>query len=161
MQKLTLNIYAWLMAVFFGAILSETTILYPNIFYNVPDSLQEGMDFLKVIGPRQFFTFLGTILIIVAVITNIINWENRYARIYLILSFALLFLFEFLFSVFYFWPRNHVMFVEGALVHPPDELKRVAIEFQRGHIVRLAVAFAASVLAFFAVYRAGYTKHTE
>lgn len=161
MEELTLNIYAWLMAVFFGAVLSETTILYPNIFYNVPDSLQEGMNFLKVIGPHQFFMTLGTILITFAIITNVVNRKNRQSRKYLVSSLALLILFEFLFSVIYFWPRNQVMFVEGAAFHSEDELRRVAVEFQRGHFIRLAAALAASVLAFLAAYRTKCAKHNN
>lgn len=158
MKNILLYVYAWSMAMFFGAVLSETVILYPNIFHDVPASLETAMKFLTVIGPGQFFPRLGGGIMLVAIITIASNLKNKPAIYYLLLSFVLMALLEFLFSVFYFWPRNKIMFTEGTAMHSAETLKTVAAEFQAGHIVRLSCSFITSCLAFIGLYQTTITR---
>lgn len=153
MSKSFLYIYCWLMAMFFGAVLSETVMLYPNIFYNVPDSLPAAMNFLKKMGPGKFFPWLGSGILLIGILTILFNWKTKNVSKYLLLSFVLMLLFEFLFSYFYFWPRNKIMFVEGASKHSAEELIRVANEFQLGHWIRLSVSCLTSCFAFMALHQ--------
>jgi hypothetical protein len=154
MKEISLYIYAWALAMFSGAILSETVILYPNIFSNVPDSLTEAISFMKVIGPGNFFPKLGGAIMLLAIVTIVVNLKDRTALKYILASFILMGLFEFLFSMLYFWPRNKIMFTEGTALHSTAELKRVAAEFQLGHVLRLSSSCIASCLAFVGVYKA-------
>ena len=43
--------HLWALMVFLGGILFVTTVLYPNIFYNIPRSLETTMEFAAVSGP--------------------------------------------------------------------------------------------------------------
>jgi hypothetical protein len=97
MKESSLYICALAMAMLFAAILSETVKLYPNIFYNVAASLAATMNFMKVIGPGHFFPKLAAVTMLVAVFTIIANLKNRTALKYVLASFILMALFEFLF----------------------------------------------------------------
>lgn len=157
MSKSLLYIYAWLMALFFGAVLSETVLLYPNIFYKVPESLPAAMNFLQVTGPGDFFPKIGGFIMLTAIVTIIYNFRNKAAVKYLLAAFIIMLLFEFLLSVFYFWPRNTIMFHEGAAQHSAEELQRVANEFQLAHWIRLSASAISSCMAFIALYQSN--KH--
>jgi hypothetical protein len=160
-KEISLYIYAWAMAMFFGAILSETVLLYPNIFYDVPDSLTQAISFMKVIGPGDFLPKLGGAIMLFAIFTIVVNLRNRSALKYILASFILMGLFEFLFSVLYFWPRNKIMFTEGIARHSGVELKRVAIEFQLGHVLRLSFSCITSCLACVGLYKSNKEKQNS
>jgi hypothetical protein len=160
MKVISLYVYAWTTAMFFGAIFSETVLLYPNVFYNVPDSLNEAVDFMKVIGPGDFFPKLGGAILLFAIFTIVINRKNRVVLNYILASFLIMGLFEFLFSMLYFWPRNKIMFTEGIEMHEAAELKKVATEFQLGHFVRISMSCMASCLAFVGLYKTNKEKIT-
>lgn len=51
--------YVWVVMILLGAIVFETFIVYPNIFHNVPESLQTSMDFIVVAGPSDFSHLWG------------------------------------------------------------------------------------------------------
>ena len=51
--------YLWLMMITLGTIVLETFMVYPNIFYNPPESFKAGLDFMKVVTPHDFFPKLG------------------------------------------------------------------------------------------------------
>jgi hypothetical protein len=51
-------------------------------------------------------------------------------------------------SVLFFWPRNEIMFVEGAAVHSAEVLRQTAREFQSLHWSRLAFNAASAVFIF-------------
>ncbi len=50
-------------------------------------------------------------------------------------------------SMLFFWPRNTVLFVEGAAMHSVDVLRATAQEFQLWHWSRVAFNAASAVLA--------------
>jgi hypothetical protein len=156
-MRILIYAYVWATTLLFGAVLSETILLYPNIFYNVPDSLQASLEFMQVIGPGDFFPKLGSMILALGLITLIVNRRNKPAFWYLLPAFLLIVFFEFLLSVFYFWPRNIIMFEEGSSIHSPELLMTVARQFQTGHWVRLGAGLAGSALAFIGLYQAN--KH--
>ena len=47
--------YLWIMMILLGSIVLQTFMVYPNIFYNPPDSFRAGLDFMKVRTPHTFF----------------------------------------------------------------------------------------------------------
>ena len=51
-------------------------------------------------------------------------------------------------SMIFFWPRNTILFVEGASVHSVDVLRQTAREFQLWHWSRLAFNAASAVFVF-------------
>lgn len=151
MKQKLLYLNAWLTAMFFGTILSETVLLYPNIFHNVPDSLSGAMDFLKIIGPGQFFPKLGAFVLLISVTTLILNYTDKKLVIKLGSVLFLIIVVEFLFSVYYFWPRNRTMFIEGINIHSAEVLIKTANEFVLGHYIRLAGSLTTSLIAFTAL----------
>ena len=48
----------------------------------------------------------------------------------------------------FFWPRNTIMFTEGAAVHTVAFLQQTAQEFELGHWIRFALGAAAAATSF-------------
>ncbi|WP_346277172.1 hypothetical protein [Pseudonocardia sp.] len=51
--------FVWVAMVTFGAVLVETLLIYPNVFPDVPGSLDGAMAFFTVTGPADVFPPLG------------------------------------------------------------------------------------------------------
>jgi uncharacterized membrane protein len=132
----------------FGAIVFETLIIYPNIFHDIPRSFETAIAFMVVKGPHDFFPPVGMGILILGILTTLLGWHVKAARYWILGSVIIIIVGEFLFSMFFFWPRNTIMFVEGTAVHSVAYLKQTAQEFQTGHWLRLAMSAAASILSF-------------
>lgn len=145
--------YVWAVMILLGAIVFETFILYPNIFHQVPESLQMSMDFLVVSDPSDFFPPVGMLAVVLGISSVVLCWRVEDVRAWLLASVFLLVIGLFVLSVFFFWPRNTIMFEEGVAVHSVEVLKQTAWEFQVGHWVRLGTSVATSVLAFIGMMR--------
>lgn len=142
--------YHWILMIFLGAITFETLILYPNIFRDAPASLEQAVDFLEI-GPADFFPPVGAALLITGAASVILNWSEPGVRRWLLISVLIILFGEFLFSAFFFWPRNTIMFIEGTAVHSAEVLRQTAREFEALHWVRLGLCLPASVFSFLAL----------
>ncbi len=140
--------YLWVLMILLGAILFETLILYPNIFHDVPGSLETALAFMVVRGPHDFFPLVGNLAMLTGIGSLVLGWRVKSARYWILGSVIIIFVGEFLFSVVYFWPRNTIMFTEGTEVHSAAYLKQIAQEFQTLHWSRLAFNAAGSALIF-------------
>lgn len=140
--------YLWAAMILLGAIVFETFIVYPNIFHSVPESLQTSMEFMVVSGPSNFFPPVGMLAVVTGIGAVFLSWHVDSVRYWLLASVILIIVGEFLLSVFFFWPRNTIMFEEGMAEHSVAVLKQTAWEFQMGHWVRLGTNIATAVLAF-------------
>ncbi len=149
--------YLWVMLVLFGAIVLETFMVYPNIFADPPESLALTMEFLSVSGPSDFFPPRGLAAWVLGAAALLACWRQRDARTWMLLSLAMI-LCEGIASILYFWPRNEIMFVEGAAVHSAEYLVQVAREFETWHwasrMVFNATAAVAAFVAFVRLHRA-------
>jgi hypothetical protein len=139
--------YLWVMLILLGSIILETFMVYPNIFYNPPESLELGMQFMTVAAPNDFFPPLGFISWVTGAASLILGWRVRSAR-YWILGSLLMIVGEGVASMALFWPRNTIMFVEGLAVHSPEFLRQTAREFETMHWLRVGFNVAGSVLIF-------------
>jgi Domain of unknown function (DUF1772) len=139
--------YLWVLLIFLGAILFETLILYPDIFHDVPRSLETAMAFMVVRGPHDFFPPVGILAMLTGIGSLILGRRVKSARYLILGSVIIIFVGEFLFSMAFFWPRNTIM-SEGTAVHSVAYLKQTAQEFQTGHWLRLAMSAAAAALSF-------------
>jgi hypothetical protein len=140
-------IFTWMLAALFGALAFDTVVLYPNIFNDVPSSLERAMEFLKSSSPRTFFAPAGSSILVIGIATVII-WRKHKIYFKFCLSASLLIVTgEFLLSAFFFWPLNTIMFSEGLALHSQSELVEVASKFQAMHWIRLFVIFVSSVIA--------------
>jgi hypothetical protein len=140
--------YVWVTMLLFGANLFETLIIYPNIFHDVPRSLETAMAFMLVTGPGDFFPRVGMLATFTGIGSLILGWRVKSTRYWILGSVLVILVGEFLFSVAFFWPRNTIMFEEGTAVHSVAYLKQTAQEFQRGHWLRLATTAASPALSF-------------
>jgi hypothetical protein len=140
--------YLWVMIILLGSILFDTLVLYPNIFHDVPRSLETAMEFMAVSGPGDFFPPLGILSWLTGIGSLVLNWRVKSARYWILGSVTVILVGEFLFSAAFFWPRNTIMFEEGTAVHSVAYLKQTAREFQTGHWLRLAMSAVASALSF-------------
>jgi hypothetical protein len=147
------TLYVWVAMVAFGGILVETIVIYPNVFHDPPASLAGSVVFFEVTGPADLFPPMGALTVALAVGSVALLWRVRPARLWALASLVSLVVGEFLFSVVFFWPRNEIMFDEGIAVHSAEVLRQVAVEFETGHWVRLAVSGVTAVLAFTAYQR--------
>jgi hypothetical protein len=152
--------YLWLVMISLGANVFETFIIYPNIFHDVPHSLEVAKNFMVITGPNDFFRPIGfTALLIGSAALIFSYWRTKKLSLMLMLlmlsyrkwilaSIIVIFLGEFLFSAAFFWPRNTLMFVEGTSVHSDAFLQKTAQEFVTGQWFRLAMNAVAAILTF-------------
>ena len=151
--RLAAIVFAWLAITTFSGVLVETWLIYPNIFGDVPTSLALSSEFFSEVGPGDVFPVLGATTLVTGVVTAVVVWPWRAARLRVLAAVGVNLVGEFGFSAWFFWPRNQVMFTEGAAAHPAGELVRVAWEFETGHWLRLAMCAMTAVLAFAALLR--------
>lgn len=145
--------YSWVTLIAFGGILTETIIIYPNVFHDPPASLDLTREFMSQAGPADLFPPLGALTVALAVASVFVLRRDKKPRPWAAASLISLVFGEFAFSALYFWPRNTIMFDEGAAVHSVEVLRQTAIEFENGHWVRLAMGGVTAVLAFVALYK--------
>ncbi|SFP86712.1 hypothetical protein SAMN05421810_103662 [Amycolatopsis arida] len=139
--------HLWAALLLLGSLLTETVLLYPNIFHDVPRSLRTTTDFLAVTNPGDVFPVIGTATLLTGVLAVVLGWRTRAARYRFLGGVASVALGDFLLSMLYMWERNEIMF-EGTAVHSAAYLQQVATEFQTAHWFRLCAAALAAVLAF-------------
>jgi hypothetical protein len=139
--------YLWLMMILLGSIMLETFMVYPNVFYNPPDSFKAGLEFMKVRTPHDFYPPFGFCSWLLGGASLLAAWPDGRARRWILASLAMI-VAEGLFSMAFFWPRNTIMFVEGPAVHSIAVLRTAAEEFQRMHWWRVAFNLAGSAAIF-------------
>lgn len=149
-------LYTWMQIVLFGGLLSETVLIYPNVFADIPGSFDTALEFLQVTDPGAFFPPSGAATILVGLSALVLCWRARTVRYRLAASLGVFMLGNGLFSMLFAWPRNVIMFEEGPAVHATDYLEQVAHEFLLGQGLRLVASVTSATLAaagFLAFYR--------
>jgi hypothetical protein len=101
--------YVWALLTLFGGLLFETLIIYPNIFHDVPHSLETAKAFAVVRGPSDFFPPLGALVVASGIGSVLLGWRVRAARLWLLSGLIALVLGDFLTSVLFQWPRNSIV----------------------------------------------------
>lgn len=140
--------YLWALMTLFGAVILETFMIYPNVFFDPPASLETAMEFLAVSGPDDFFPPLGFASWVLGAAALLLSWRIPPVRWWIALSLALI-VAEGVVSILYFWPRNTIMFSEGTAVHSVEYLRQVAAEFVSWHSAsRLVFNTGAAAAAF-------------
>jgi hypothetical protein len=77
----------------------------------------------------------------------VLAWRVKPARWWILLSLGMI-VADGLVSMLFFWPRNEILFVEGAAVHSAEVLRQTAREFETLHWSRLAFNAASAAFAF-------------
>lgn len=149
--------YLWLMMLLLGSLLLETSMVYPNIFRNPPESFAVALEFMTVRAPHDIYPPVGFLSWVLGAFSLAAGWRNRRVRIWILISLATI-VGEGLLSRAYFWPRNTIMFVEGPAVHSVAVLRQTAEEFQRMHWWRVAFN-AVSAAAIFQGFLACYARY--
>ncbi|MFI9510931.1 hypothetical protein [Nocardia sp. NPDC052566] len=148
--------YAAVAGFAFAATVAETVLLYPNIFRDIPDSLELTQRFMSVVAVGDVMRPLGGALTLCALIALVAVLRYRIARGWLAASLAALISGQFLLSILYQWPRATVLFDERNS-HTLDEIERAANEFLIGQGLRIAASALTAVFAIVAAlvcYRA-------
>ena len=140
-------IYLWVMMITLGAIVLETFMVYPNIFRNAPESLAYASSFFSEASPATFFRPLGMLSWAVGIAAVALSWPVSNVRRWVALS-LLCIVADGVASMLFFWPRNTMMFIEGAAVHSPEVLRQTAAQFEQVHWLRVAFNAASAVFAF-------------
>jgi uncharacterized membrane protein len=139
--------HLWVQWIILGSILMNTFMVYPNIFYDIPNSLNTAMDFMKVASPHTYFPPLGFISWLTGVLAIVFGWKYKQARYWIIVSVLLMFA-EGAASIVWEWPRNEIMFIEGPAIHSAPYLKQVYDEFILVHWFRVLCNAAGSIMIF-------------
>ncbi|MFI6165884.1 hypothetical protein ACIBCN_03770 [Nocardia sp. NPDC051052] len=139
--------YAVVACFVFGTAAAETLLLYPNIFRDVPESLELSQRFLSAISVGEVMRPLGGVLTLCAVLAFVAAVRYRVAVRWTVLSLVPLVIGQFLLSVLYEWPRATILFDDRGK-HSLAEIERAATEFQIGEGFRI---LAAALTALFAV----------
>jgi hypothetical protein len=153
-------VFLWVMMILLGSIVMESFMIYPNIFHNAPERFDLSLRFMSVTGPAQYFRPLGMVSVLIGAASLVLSWPVKAARWWIAGGVAMI-VCEGVISMVYFWPRNTIMFVEGAAVHPVDVLRQTAREFQVWHWSRLTFNAASAVsvfVGFLKLYRLRITQ---
>lgn len=140
-------IYSFCATTFFGALLFDLVVLYPNVFANIPASLELTSEYLTVANPGTLFPRVGQATLLAGIIAVAFNWRMSRARNILLFSLAILFGGTYLITELFFNRRNEILFLEGVAQHPIGELRAVSREFLLVNWLRVAVVFIAPWLA--------------
>ncbi|MFG3618937.1 hypothetical protein [Nocardia sp. NPDC047654] len=138
--------YAVVALFVFAAAASETWLLYPNIFRDIPDSLALTEDFMSVVAVGDVMRPLGAVMLVSALIACAVSVRYRIARRLLATSLAALVGGQFLLSILYLWPRGSILF-DDRHQYTLNEIERAAHEFQVGQYVRIVAAGLAALTA--------------
>ncbi len=141
-------VFVWLLIISFGASIFEAFIIYPNIFYDVPTSLETSVEFMAIYEPIDFFPPLGLVTLLIGIIVSILTWKLKFATYWLIGSPIIILVGELLFSATFFWPKNTIMFSEGITLHSVENLRVTAQDFQTGQLLRLSMNGVAAIMSF-------------
>ncbi|MGD6963388.1 hypothetical protein ACQCVB_14355 [Fictibacillus phosphorivorans] len=139
--------HLWVQWIMLGSMLVNTFLLYPNIFYDVPKSLETAMEFMEVASPHTYFPPIGMASIITGILALILGWKVKSARVWIFCS-MLMIVIEGAISIVFEWPRNEIMFLEGTEVHSIAFLKETAKEFVLIHSIRVGTNILGSILIF-------------
>ncbi|NKY29978.1 hypothetical protein [Nocardia gamkensis] len=148
--------YAVVACFAFATTVAETLFLYPNIFRDVPESLELTEQFMSTVAVGDVMRPLGAVLTLCALLACAVSLAYRIGRRWLGFSLAALLSGQFLLSIRYLWPRASILFDDRS-EHTLAEIERAATEFQTGQAVRIAAAAVTAlcaVLAALACHRA-------
>jgi uncharacterized membrane protein len=163
MTFVVLLIYLWVMIILLGSLVLETFMIYPNIFHNAPERFGIALQFMSVTGPAQYFRPFGMASVLLGVAAVLASWRIQSVRWWVVAS-LLMILCEGVSSMLFFWPRNTILFIEGASVHSVEVLRQTAREFQMWHWSRLAFNAASAAfifIGFLRFYRYTITSQTK
>ncbi|MFK7691340.1 hypothetical protein [Paenibacillus sp. HJGM_3] len=149
---LTVNVHLWIQWIMLGSMFLNTFMVYPNIFHEIPTSLNTAMEFMQVASPHTYFPPLGLASWISGVLAILFSWKYKQARLLVIGSVLMMFV-EGAASVIWEWPRNEIMFIEGPAVHSTEVLQQVYNEFIRVHWFRVICNILGSILIFLGFLR--------
>ncbi|MFI6869459.1 hypothetical protein [Nocardia sp. NPDC050406] len=145
-----LGLYAAVASFVFAAATTETILLYPNIFRDVPDSLALSEQFMSEVRVGDVMRPLGMVETATALMATAIALYYRTARRWVLASLIPLIAGQFLLSVLYLWPRASILY-DDRTDHTLAEIERAATEFQTGELIRILAALATAALAVTAV----------
>ena len=154
LSSVVLGAYAAVAFFVFAAATVETALLYPNIFRDIPESLESTQEFMSVVAVGDVMRPLGAAMLLSGLLACAVSVRFRLARCWSFASLLALISGQFLLSILYLWPRATVLF-DDRHRHTANEIERAATEFEIGQIFRIT---AAALAALFAVL-AAITTH--
>ncbi|WP_152658175.1 hypothetical protein [Oceanobacillus sp. CFH 90083] len=149
--------HLWVQWILLGSILVDTFMLYPNIFHNIPESLELGMEFMEVASPHTYFPLLGAASILTGILALVLAWKVNSSRYWILFSILTIVL-EGATSMVFEWSRNEILFIEGADIHSVGFLKQTAQEFLIVHGFRVTYNIIGSILIFIGFIK--YCRHS-
>ncbi|WP_096186042.1 hypothetical protein [Evansella halocellulosilytica] len=139
--------HLWVQWILLGSIFLDTFMVYPNIFHDVPNSFEVSLEFMAVTSPGTYFPPLGMLSIVTGLLALILSWKVKPVRYWILFSTVMIIL-EGATSIVFEWPRNEIMFIEGAAVHSAEFLQQTAQEFLLVHGFRVAYNILGSIFMF-------------
>ncbi|MBF6178945.1 hypothetical protein [Nocardia otitidiscaviarum] len=144
-----LGIYAVTSFFLFATAASETMLLYPNIFREIPESLELTEQFMTAVAVGDVMRPLGGAILVTALIAIAVSVRYRIGRKWMAASLVTMTGGQFLLSIGFQWPRASILFDDRAR-YTLAEIESAATEFQVGQYLRLTAAGLSALFAILA-----------
>jgi hypothetical protein len=119
-----------------GGAVYESIVMAPNYKFDVPDSLKSIRSFMKAATPANYFrVFSPATMLTLIIIRQLPNWDSLPVRWWILGAFDGQVITDTITYSFHY-PRNKLLFIDD-LSSDNDKLKKLAIEWGRGNIVRV------------------------
>ena len=128
-----------------GGSIYDSLVLAPNMNGHLPQSLEQGRQFMHAATPASFFRLISPLTQITLLLAVIFCWKVRVARWWPVIGLLAALAGDGL-TFAYFYPRNALLF--GApLAQPVEVLAAAAHEWAQMNWVRVALVTLAMVSA--------------
>ena len=135
-----------------GGNLYQILVEVPNWSADIPDSLRTYRTFFNVIHAGYFFQTLIPLTFLCLVVSTFLLWNRpKSANRWMLAVLGGVVISE-VFTIFYFIPRNIVLFLDPLDGTEPEQLMNIAGEWQRANYLRMVIVLA-TMGAFLKTYR--------
>jgi hypothetical protein len=135
-----------------GAGILDTYVLFPNWFYDIPNSLLAAREFMRVHNPGAFFIPVQLAVMISGAAFTVAAWRREPAKLYVLIG-TVVWVLIMLLNLAFIYPRFSIFFGAPLANNDFDLLNRTAQEFQVLLQVRMVLGVIASGFSVFALWR--------
>ncbi|MDG3581847.1 DUF1772 domain-containing protein [Galbibacter pacificus] len=115
---------------------------------DLPTSIQTARDYYKIVDPRNFFQIIAPINQLLISLTIVLFWKDSIRlRYYFVISF-LFYAIIFALTIFYFVPRDLILFTSKPIEQHMDQIKKVLVEWQNMNWLRSFLGLTGILFSF-------------
>ncbi len=134
-NELLFSINVFGLGMLLGGAVYESVVINPNYRSNIPASLENVRNFMKVKTPANFFRILSPVTMLSLIASVIVCWSFTPGKWWFIISFLVMIIADSITFAFHY-PRNKVLFIDP-LSTDNSLLNNYAKQWQTGNKVRI------------------------